>query len=139
MKIKWKPTEVYAEVCEYLDKQDSEKDIIVYISKKETKEMRTLAQNKTFWKLFTDIWNHLWEKKENVKEMMLWGVFWTEKIKVWRITREINIEKHTHKLTKEQWIHFIDSILAFTKKYNMPITVTPRELQNLYDSYKIWK
>jgi hypothetical protein len=95
-----------------------------------------LQQNKVFYKLFTDIWNHLWETKEDVKQMMLAWVFGTREVTIWRITKEINIEKHTHKLTKEQWIKFIDTILAFCKKYDLPITITPIEIQSLYDNYK---
>ena len=134
-KIIWSPDKVFEEIWNYFNDLKEEQEIIVIISKKENSTTRTLSQNKTFWKLFTDIWNHLWETKEDIKDMLLWGVFWTREVKVWRITREVNIEKHTHKLTKEQWIKFIDTTLAFCKKYDLPITVTPRELQDLYNSY----
>jgi hypothetical protein len=36
-----------------------EQEVIIFISKKETKEIRSLAQNRTFWKLFENIGSHL--------------------------------------------------------------------------------
>ena len=67
--------------------------------------------------------------------MMLWWIFWTKEVRIWIITREVNIEKHTSKLTKEQWIKFIDTMLAFAKRENMPITVDSAEIKSLYESY----
>ena len=135
MKIEWNKFTILWELSRKLKKDKLTKQFVCLISTKETKEIRTLQQNRTFYKLFTDIWNHLWEKKDDVHDMMLWWVFWTKEVTIWRITREVNIEKHTSKLDKEKGIKFIDTILLFCKKYNMPITVTPRELQSLYDSY----
>lgn len=134
-KFKWKPSEVFEKVWDYLNKQKEEQEIIVLISNKETKEIRTLAQNNTFWKLFTDIGNHLWEDKHDVHDMLLGWVFGTHTVKLGRIEREVLNEKHTSKLTKEQGIKFIDTILAFCRKYNLPITITSREIKDLYESY----
>lgn len=100
-----------------------------------TKEQRTKAQNATFYKLFTDIWNHLWETKDDVHDYLLWWVFWTHPVKLWKITKEVNNEQHTSKLSKEQWIRFIDTILKFCERENIPVTITPREKQSLYESY----
>lgn len=121
------------EVIEYMDK--SEETQVFICIKKESKKWRSINQNNTFYKLFTDIGNHLWETKEDVHDMMLWWIFWTKEVRIWIITREVNIEKHTSKLTKEQWIKFIDTMLAFVKRENMPITVTSREITSLYDSF----
>ena len=137
MRFNWKASNIFFEISEYLEaRYFDNKEYIVIISEKETKEIRTLAQNKSFRKLFTDIWNHLWETKEDVKEMLLGWVFGTKEVKIWKIIRDVNIEKHTSELTKEQWIHFIECILAFVKKYDMPITITSNELKSLFDSYK---
>ena len=117
----------------YIDKWTEEQEYI--INKVESKAGRSLNQNSTFYKLFTDIWNHLWESKEDVHDMMLWWVFWTKEVTIWILTKDVLIEKHTSKLCKEQWIKFIDTMLAFCKKYNLPITITSREITNLYESY----
>ena len=135
MKIIGKPLEIFNQITEYLEKQKEDKELVVYIANSETKEIRTLQQNKTFYKLFTDIWNHLWEKKDDVKEMLLAWVFWTRLVKIWKIEKEVNIEKHTSELTKEQWIKFIDTILAFCEREKLPITITSREIESLYNSY----
>lgn len=120
-------------IQEYMENWKEEQ--VYIIEKATTKPWRSLQQNKTFYKLFTDIGNHLWETKEDVHDMMLWGIFGTKEVKIWVITRDVNIEKHTSKLTKEQGIKFIDTMLAFTKRENMPITVTSAEIKNLYESY----
>ena len=121
------------EVIEYMDK--SEETQVFICIKKESKKGRSINQNNTFYKLFTDIGNHLWETKDDVHDMMLWWIFWTKEVRIWIITREVNIEKHTSKLTKEQWIKFIDTMLAFAKRENMPITVDSAEIKSLYESY----
>ena len=48
---------------------------------------------------------------------------------------EIPIISETHKLTKEQGIFLIDTLLTFVKLKNIPIEITPREIQSLYESY----
>lgn len=128
--------EQFEKIAEMIEKLKDNEQLNVMISKKITKEMRSLAQNRTFYKLFTDIGNHLWEDKDDVHDMLLAWVFWTREVKLWRITKDILIEKHTSELDKIKWKKFIDMILAFTKKYDMPITVDSREVQSLYDSYK---
>jgi hypothetical protein len=139
MEIVWKPLDIYDQVCEYLENQKEDEILSVYIWKAKSKESRTLAQNRTFYKLFTDIWNHIWYTKEEVKEFMLWWVFWTKTVKHWPFTKEINIENHTHLLSKEQWIFFIESILEFCKTNDIPITITSREIESLFDSFKSLK
>lgn len=121
------------ELIEFLQKQKHNQEWI--IQKTNSKKWRTLAQNKTFWKLFKDVGNHLWESKDDVHDMMLWWVFWTKEVTIWILTKEVLIEKHTSKLTKEKGIKFIDTMLAFCKKYNLPITITSREIESLYKSY----
>jgi hypothetical protein len=52
-------------------------------------------------------------------------------------TEEIEVpnESRTSQLTKEQGIFFIETILAFVKMKDIPIQITPREVQSLYDSF----
>ena len=135
MKFKWKPQEIFNKVCEYLEKQPEDKEIIVFISNKETKEIRTATQNSMFYWLFTEIWNHLWEKPDDVKMYFLAWCFWTKKIKISKQEMEINNICHTSELEKEQAIFFIDTILRFIEIKNIPCKYIPRELQSLYDSY----
>ena len=120
-------------IQEYMDNWKEEQEYI--IEKATTKPWRTLAQNNTFYALFTDIWNHLWEKKDDVHDMLLWWVFWVKEVKIGKITREVNIEKHTSKLTKEQGIRFIDTILKFCERESIPITLTSRQIDSLYESF----
>ena len=121
------------ELIEYLKTQKEETEWIY--KKKKTKAGRSLNQNNLFYQLFTDIWNHLWEEKDDVHDMMLWWTFWTHTVKIWRIEKEILNEKHTSKLTKEQGIKFIDTMIKFCEKYDIPVTVTSREIKSLYESY----
>jgi len=48
MKITGKPQDVFEKVAEYLEKV-KEEEVTVYISKKETKEMRNVYQNRFFY------------------------------------------------------------------------------------------
>jgi len=135
-KFEWTPEQVYEQLWEWIEKNHDKEKIVAYISTKETKEIRSLSQNATFYKLFTDIGNHLWEKKDDVHDMLLAWVFGTRTVTIWKIVKEVNIEKHTSKLDKEQGIRFIDTILKFVERESMPITITSREIQSLHDSYK---
>lgn len=135
MEFKWPVLEVYGKICNYLDKYTKSENIIVYISEKETKEIRTLGQNNTFWKIFTEIWNHLWYSKEEIHDIMLWWVFGTYTVELWFIKKEMLNKPKTSKLNKEEWIKFIDEMIWFCKKHNIPIEITPREIQSLYESY----
>ncbi len=121
------------ELIEYL--QTQKEDINWVCEKTKNKSWRTLSQNKAFQKLFTDIWNHLWEDKDDIHDMMLWWVFGTKEVTIGRITKDVLIEKHTANLSMEKWTKLIDTILAFCKKYDLPITITSREIQSLYESY----
>lgn len=135
MEFKGKPLDIYDKVCEYLDKQKEDKEIIVVIANKDTKKIRSLSQNNTFWKLFTEIWNHLWYKKEEIHDILLGWVFGTYEITIWPVNKQMLNKPKTSELTKEEWIHFIDSILEFCKTHNIPVEITPREIQSLYNSF----
>jgi hypothetical protein len=55
MKLKGNPTDLYNQITEHLESLNPEKSYICYIEERESKESRTLAQNRTFWKIFTGI------------------------------------------------------------------------------------
>ena len=135
MLLRWTPTEVSEKLFEILEKKQ-DKEIIIEIVDKKSKRWRSIAQNNSFYKLFTDIWNHLWEDKEAVKEMLLAWIFWTTIKKLWIFEKDVNNEPKTSKLSIEQWKEFIDKTLAFVDKYQMPITLTSIEKQDLYNWYK---
>jgi len=127
-----------------LTKQEIEKQLVFaddldefyFFKDTDTKEKRTLAQNRVFYRLFNWISKHLWYDTQEVKIYMLSGCFWTHKIKLSKTEMDIPNISHTSDLTKEQWIFFIETILTFVKMKNVPIEITPREIQSLFDSYE---
>lgn len=135
MKIEWTPIEVHNALSEYIEKNNSKEKLVAYITEKETKEIRTLAQNRTWYKLFWWISKHLWNHIQEIKIYFMIWCFWSKKLKLSKNYMEIPIISETHKLTKEQGILLIDTLLAFAKIKNIPIEITPLEIRNLYDSY----
>lgn len=136
-KYKWLPQEIFTQVCEYLESLKQNEEIIVWINKKENRETRSLSQSRTFRLLFTGIWNHLWYSKEEIHDIMLWWVFGTYEVVLWPITKQMLNKPKTSELSKEEWIHFITSIIEFCKKENIPVEITSRDIQSLYDSFNI--
>jgi len=136
MKLEWTPIEVSNRLFDWLEKNEDKEKVVCYISEKETKEIRTLAQNRTWYKLFTWIAKHLWYDLHEVKIYFMIWCFWSKKLKLSKNIMEIPVISETHKLTKEQWIFLIDTLLQFVKIKNIPIEIIPKEIQNLYDSYK---
>jgi len=120
-------------IQQYIDK--GKQDQVYICVKEENKEWRTIAQNRTWYKLFNWISTHLWYNIEEVKSFLLAGTFGTHKMKLNTEEIEVPNESRTSKLTKEQWIFFIDTILKFVKLKDIPVEITPREIQSLYDSY----
>ena len=112
-----------------------EAEYICYIWKKENKEAKTRQQEKTYYKILNAISKHLWYTTQEVKIYILSWCFWTKPLKLNREYMEIPVISETKKLTKEQWIFFIDTLLAFTKLKNVPVEITSREVQDLYLSY----
>jgi len=122
------------EVIEFLETQSEDIDWV--IQKKESKQWRSLAQNRTWYKLFWAISKHLWYNIQEVKIYMLSWCFWTKKLKMSKEEIEVPVISNTSDLTKEQGIFFIDTIIAFAKIKNVPVEITSAEIRNLYDSYK---
>ncbi len=136
MKIIWKIQEIFEWVAKFLEKQKEDKKFICIITEKETKEQRTLTQNSMFHWLFGEISKHLWEPLEFVKYYFLAWCFGVEKKKYSKLEIDIPKIASTALLEKDEAIFFIDVILKFIQKHNIPCKYTPRELQSLYDSYK---
>ena len=135
MKLKGNPIDLYNQITEHLESLNPEKSYICYIEEKESKESRTLAQNRTYYKILTAISKHLWYSLQEVKIYLLSGCFWTHKLKLSKTEIEVPNISQTSMLTKEQWIFFIDTILTFAKLKNVPIEIESAEVKSLYDSY----
>jgi len=127
--MKWNKTKI----IDYLNKWKEGQEYIC--DKIESKAGRTRQQEKTYYKLINAISTHLWYNTEETKIFLLAGTFGTHKMKLHKEEIEVPNESRTSSLTKEQAIFFIDTILAFVKIKDIPVKITPREVQSLYDSY----
>lgn len=136
MKIKWDLKTILKKVNEMYEKETDYKEYICLISKKETKEMRSISQNNMFHWLFTEISNHIWIDSDEIKQNFLKWLFWVKKSQLWIFTSEVAIEPHTSKLNKIQAIKLIKWIKDFIKKYWIPCKYTSREFRNLLLTYK---
>lgn len=136
MLIKWKPSEVFEKFSKWLERQDQEKEIICHFSAKNTKEIRTLTQNSMLHWLFTEIGNHIWEDMEETKNNFMKWVFWVKEVRIGKFVSQEAIKPHTSELSKEEWIFLIDCIMKFIDSHWVPCKYTPRDLQNLYNTYQ---
>lgn len=121
-------------IIEYISKSKEEQ--IYIIDKKESKAWRTRQQEKTYYKILNAIANHLGYNIEEVKIYILSWCFGTHPLKLSKEYMEIPNISRTSILTKEQWIFFIDTLLAFVTIKDVPVQITSAEVQSLYDSYK---
>lgn len=100
-----------------------------------TKKQKSRAQECTYYRILNAIANHLGYNIQEVKIYILSWCFGTHKITLSKETMEVPNISSTSSLTKEQAIFFIDTLLQFVKIKNVPVKITPREVQSLYDSY----
>lgn len=122
------------QVIDYLNKEQWEFEY--YLEELPlNKEWKSRQQEKTYYLILNWIAKHLWYSIEEVKIYMLSWTFWTKKLKLSKTEIEIPVISRTRDFTKEQAIFFIDVLLNFCKLKNIPIKITPRELQSLYESY----
>jgi len=134
MKIKGKPLEVANQILDKLDTYKEEQEIIVYISKTETKEMILHTQRKMLRWLCSEISKFMWEKPERVKQIFLIWCFGSEDLKMWKFTTQVANKPTTSELTKKETIFYIDVIWKFICDNNIACKYTPREIQSLIDS-----
>jgi len=120
-------------IIDYLNKWKEGQEYIC--AKVESKEWRTIAQNRTWYKLFNWISTHLWYNTDEVKSFLLAGTFGTHKMKLNKEEIEVSNESRTSTLNKEQGIFFIETILAFVKLKEIPIEINSREIDSLYESF----
>jgi len=121
------------ELITYLLTQDD--DIEWIYEKKKSKPWRSLAQSRTFWKIFKGIWDKLWYSKEVVRTNILTALFWTYEVTMFWSTHLIANKSSTATLTKEEWIQVIDWALAYATKIDAWIQITSREIDSLYESF----
>lgn len=121
------------EIIDFLDTQ--KEDALFFIDKEESRASKTRQQEKTYYKLMTDISKHLWYNVDEVKMYLLSWCFWTKKLKLSKTEIEIPVISRTRDFTKEQWIFFIDTLLKFIELKKIPITLTTQDVKNLYDNY----
>lgn len=110
-------------------------DVEWVLEKTTTKKGRTLAQNRTFKKIFTWIGNYLGYTKEEVRTKILIALFWTYELKMLWSTHLIPNKTSTADLTKEEGILVIEWSLAYAKKIGAGIEITSREISSLYNTY----
>ena len=120
--------------------EDRDEDTIWFIDKEKNKSSRTRQQEKTWYKLFGAIATHessQWEtvNKQEVKLYMLGWCFWTHKLKLSKSELEVPNKSETSKLTKEEGIFFIDTLLLYCKVKKVPVKITSREIDSLYESF----
>lgn len=120
------------EIFNYL--YDKKADDVFEIKKKEKKSLRSLAQNNFFYWLFSEIWNHLWESKEDVKKYFMIWCFWIKEIEMFWVKQQIPIKNTTKELKKEEAIFLINTLWKFVWTHNIPCKYTPREVESLLNS-----
>jgi hypothetical protein len=121
------------ELIAFLLTQDDEIEWVY--EKKESKLWRSLAQNRTYWKIFKWIWDKLGYKKETVRTNILTALFWTYECKMFWIIHLVPNKTSTTELDREEAIKVIDASLAYAKKIDAWIEITPKEIQDLYNNY----
>lgn len=135
MKITWNKFTILWKLAIFFKKYGLKKQFFCLISTKYTKEMRTLVQNRMFKWLFSEIWKHLWYRKEDIQKFFMKWLFWVKEIELFWVKQEVENISSTKDLEKEQAIYLIDSLLEFIQKHKINCKYTPREVQSLYDSY----
>jgi hypothetical protein len=130
MLIKWKANEVFEEVCEYLENA-WDKEVIVVISNKITKEIKSRYQECFYYWMFWEIEKQTPYSADTIKHYLLWRVFWKKEI-FWEI---VNIKTKTSDFSRKEAIEFIESIIMFIEENTLTCKYTSRELESLYNSY----
>ena len=131
MKYKWTKQEVRNQTLDYLDTLKEWKEVIILISTRETKEMRTLWQNNFFYWLLTWIAKETQFSSDEIKQYILWEVFWQKEV----LGRILNNKTKSSKLsTKEAW-SFIRWIQEFCYSNEIKMKYVSREDQALFLTY----
>ena len=131
MKYKWTKQEVRNQTLDYLDTLKEWKEVIILISTRETKEMRTLWQNNFFYWLLTWIAKETQFSSDEIKQYILWEVFWQKEV----LGRILNNKTKSSKLsTKEAW-SFIRWIQEFCYSNDIKMKYVSREDQTLFLTY----
>ena len=133
MKLEWNKFVLLGLLTKLFKKHKLSKQFVILVSTKETREMKSRQQEKTYYKIFDWIGKYLWYDKEIVKQNILKALFWTYEVKMfWEIHLVANISR-TRDLKKDQARLLIDWSLEYAKKIGAWIDITPKEVKSLYD------
>lgn len=130
MKIQGLATDIYSEIFEYFEK-NRDKNLIVFISTKETKEMKSRFQEQFYYWMFNEIEKQTDFSADTIKQYLLWRVFWKKEV-FWEL---VNNKTKTSKLTIKEAKEFIESILIFIEEHSLNCKYTSKELESLFNSY----
>lgn len=134
-KFEWTPTEVYEQLWERIENNLTKKRLVAYISTSETKEMIKHSQRKMLRWLCSEIWKHMWEESERVKQIFLIWCFGAKEMQMWKFKTDVAIKPTTSELTKTETIFYINAQWKFICDNNIPCKYTPRDIQSLLESY----
>lgn len=126
--MKWKQEKI----IEYMDKWKPEQEYIC--CKVESKEGIKHTQRKMLRWLCSEIWKHMWEKPERVKQIFLIWCFGSDDLTMWKFTTQVAKKPTTSELTKQDTIFYIDVIWKFICEHKIACIYTPRDIQSLMDS-----
>jgi len=120
-------------IIDYLNKW--KEDQVYICAKEESKQWRTIAQNSTLHKIIEAIRQFKYWSMEDAKKYTLVFTFWFEQVEYQWET--ILVPKHTStaKLTKVEWIKYIDFLIDYCKENNIWVQITSREIDSLYESF----
>ena len=132
MRFNWKASNIFFEISEYLEaRYFDNKEYIVIISEKETKEMKSRYQEQFYYWMFNEIEKQTDFSADTIKQYLLWRVFWKENI-FWEL---VNRKTKTSELSKKEAKEFIESIMIFIEEHSLTCKYQSRELQSLFDTY----
>ena len=120
-------------INEYMDNGKPEQEYIC--ERTTTKAGRTLAQNRTWSKILTAIWQHkYWDLKKAKKITLIYCFWYLTHEYMWK-TIFIPKETSTAELSKPDWIEYLTFLIDYCKDEKIAVQITPREITSLYDSF----
>ena len=127
--MKWTAEQIIDFVQNWKEEQE-------YICEKTTtKEGRTLAQNRTWSKILTAIWQHKYWDLAQAKKITLIYKFWYETQEYEWETVYIPNYTSTAALSKKEGIEYLTFLIDYCKDEEIPVQITPREINSLYESF----
>ena len=120
-------------IQEYMDNWKEEQEYIC--EKTTTKAGRSLAQNRTWSKILTAIWQHKYWTLAQAKKITLIYKFWYETQEYEWETVYIPNHASTAALSKVEGIEYLTFLIDYCKDEKVPVQITSREIDSLYNSF----